>query len=346
MASVSDTMWTSLYFTGSNEDAFRNNILLLMGRSESSSYKIWVDKNNDLDFSDEQAPILFSDESVDVLLSDLENSDLTFVTRLHKPNPETKKQDWNAAVKYVNKGKPIKGLLFEERQNLRYADVIFRQDSLRIGLLDANINGRYDDVGEDRMIAVGYGARIPTNVGRADGAIVLDSVTYFQSHRLAYQVNEVAADGSIMKIKPALTPNVEESLKPGRKVRDYRFVMASGSGSSLSDHIIDEKLLYLCYWASWCSACIAELDDLKMIHKQYADRVNILGMNYLETESKMNDFIMKHNPPWPNARSTEEMAQDFMIDHGLPRNILINSEGIIVEMNISPSSLVNYLNTK
>lgn len=124
----------------------------------------------------------------------------------------------------------------------------------------------------------------------------------------------------------------------GRSSPDFTAVDRTGRRYTLSD--FRGKYLYIDLWASWCGPCKRELPHLKRLSERFADReILFLG---LSVDSERDD--------WEKALDSEELpgtqlwldpsssfAADYGVD-GIPRFILLDKEGHIVESNMLRSS--------
>jgi thiol-disulfide isomerase/thioredoxin len=338
LSGISDTLFAKIYFTGKNHLALENQVLVLVGNHASESPLIWIDYNNDLDFSDAGKPLRFSKDFIDVSISAIDEPELAHTIRFHKPDSILKVKIKESLELYIIKGEKYTDFYLDERRNIRVGDFVFKEDSLRIGLMDVNINGSYSDWGIDRLVIGAYGGKI-SGTEEAAGAVILDSITYFQGKSYAFEVMEVSANGKSLVIKPTLTENIEDRITAGESIPDYTFKLDSGKETSVYKHLDGQKYLYLSFWASWCSGCKQEVDDLKRLHSDYSDKVTIVSLNYNEDEEKIKSFIAKYAIKWLNGHSTPQINEELFI-HGMPRNILVDSSGRIVEMNIHPSKLL------
>lgn len=338
LSNVSDTVFAKTFFTGNNQSALENNVLLLVVNWSSKSPSIWVDQNNNLDLTDDNTPLSFSEEFIDISIPNGSNNELFYIVRLIKPDSSQKAQHKEMIVKYITKGKPYAGFYFDQRRNIKVGDFVYEQDSLRIGIVDWNVNGIYNDVGEDRIVLGEFQGTIK-GIDEASGAIVLDTTTYFQGISKAFEIIEVAADGKSIQLKPTLSSNVEDRIVQGQPIPNFSFKLLSGDQTSISEFLDENKMLYLNFWATWCAGCHQEIEDLKKIHSDFSDRIHLISLNYNEEAQKIESFIGKYQVDWLNGYSSTEINQKLFVQ-GLPRNILIDSTGTIIEMNSHPQNLL------
>lgn len=339
LAEISDTTFSQIYFTGNNHAAIENGVLVLIGNYASESPLIWVDYNNDLNFSDAKKPLQFSEEFIDISIPNIDQPELIYTVRFHKLDSARKSEIRTMLEQFITKGEPYSDFFFDESRNIRVGDFVYMQDSLRIGLVDYNINGSYTDLGTDRIVIGTYGGSI-TGTEEAAGAIILDSTNYFQGTSYAFEVIEIADNGTSILIKPTLASNVEDRITEGESIPDYTFELLSGEKTSVYKYLNSDKYLYLNFWANWCVGCHQEVDDLKRIYADHSDKFTLIGLNYNEDAEKVKSFLDKYDIKWLNGFSTPEINEGLFIQ-GMPRNVLIDPSGKIVEMNIHPSSLLD-----
>lgn len=80
-------------------------------------------------------------------------------------------------------------------------------------------------------------------------------------------------------------------------------------------------------WATWCPTCYAEHGYLVTLAKQ---GVNIIGIDYKDTESKAKQFIQSNGNPYKEIIFDENggLGLDLGV-YGAPETFLVDSNGII-----------------
>jgi thiol-disulfide isomerase/thioredoxin len=341
LSELLDTAFAQIYFTGNNQSVIENGILVLIGDHSSESPLFWVDYNNDLNFPEGNEPLLFSEEFIDVSIPNHDQPDLYHSIRFYKSDSVQKDQTNKMIEQYITKGKPYTDFYFDQRRNIRVGDFVYKQDSVRIGIMDFNVNGKYNDLRSDRIVIGKYGGSI-NGTDEASGAVVLDSSTYFHSTNYGFELIKAADNGASISIKPTFSDNTESRVAVGQPFSDYAFELISGQKTSIHDFLDGQNYLYLNFWASWCAGCHQEIQDLERIYTNYPDKVKIISLNYNEDSTEIKPFIDKYQITWINGLSTSEINEELFID-GLPRNILIDPSGKIIKMNIHPSELLNQI---
>ena len=85
----------------------------------------------------------------------------------------------------------------------------------------------------------------------------------------------------------------------GHKYNDYDIRTMDGQKVRASDYFKDHLTLVVC-WASWCSPCIREANDVIPIYQQYHDRgLNVFSLsNESKSTDAMRKIVERNGYPW------------------------------------------------
>lgn len=130
---------------------------------------------------------------------------------------------------------------------------------------------------------------------------------------------------------------------PGFTLKDLQ-----GKNVSLSD--FKGKWVVLDFWGSWCGWCIKGFPKLKEAYKEYAGKLEVIGIDCNESEEDWRDGVAKHELPWVNVYnpSDSSLLNDYLIS-GFPTKVIVNPEGKIANITVGEdpsffdtlSSLIN-----
>ena len=132
-----------------------------------------------------------------------------------------------------------------------------------------------------------------------------------------------------------------EKYKKGTQFVSIELPDEKGEIQNLSD--IKDKIILVEFWASWCGPCRDISPKLKSIYNNY----NRLGFEIyaisIDKSKKMwLQAIEEDNPNWINTIAQEgwnhELVKSLAIQY-VPSNYLINTDGEILAINISPALL-------
>ncbi len=101
------------------------------------------------------------------------------------------------------------------------------------------------------------------------------------------------------------------------------------------------------FWASTCPPCLAEMPDLEQVSQDLSPEVQFLGVDVQDTEEDGRKMIERTGVTYPNARDPQAEIMSALGGTALPRTILVNSEGVIVESHngaITAEDLTDLIN--
>ena len=99
-------------------------------------------------------------------------------------------------------------------------------------------------------------------------------------------------------------------------------------GNTVSFASLQDKPVFLNFWATWCPPCIGELPGIKELHDNYKDKVHfVLATN--ENPEKVKAFADKQGygdlPFYINTSTPADFASE-----SIPATFVINRNGMIV----------------
>lgn len=69
----------------------------------------------------------------------------------------------------------------------------------------------------------------------------------------------------------------------GQQAADFELESFDGKKVKLSE--FSGKPVLIDFWAGWCPFCISEMPEIEKIHKEFEDKLAVLGIHRSETES-------------------------------------------------------------
>jgi len=331
---------TSLIISDLNETdgALEDKIAILVEGIRSTHPTLFIDHNNNLDFTDDES-LAFSEDSIDISFS--RDNGTQVIHRWYKVPDSSRTNSDRIVASYLSKDKPYDDYFFKQELRMKAGDVAVANDSFRVGLYDMNNNGFFNDVNIDRL-SVGEFGNKNLSTERYKGAQVLDSTNFFQGKNTAFQITEIDSLGDYLKIKKAYNEDLDNKISKGDQIPNYQLDMFNGDTVELTTLMQENEYLYLNFWAGWCVGCIEEIRDLKKLHKKHSNKIRIVGLNYNEGRKRATQFLQKYKIDWAIAESKKRINKDLNI-YGLPRGVLVNRDLKILRMNIHPDDLIKKL---
>jgi thiol-disulfide isomerase/thioredoxin len=124
-------------------------------------------------------------------------------------------------------------------------------------------------------------------------------------------------------------------LAPGQPAPEFTLPGIDANNYSLSD--FRGKLVYIDFWATWCSPCRAEIPHLKTLKEAYTDKpVVFIAISLDENRSAWENMVKSQELKGYQLHAEKawqsEVATNYQI-RGVPTFVLIDGAGNIIEYN-------------
>ena len=116
---------------------------------------------------------------------------------------------------------------------------------------------------------------------------------------------------------------------------------------------LDQKILYIDIWATWCAPCIAEFKHKDEVHELLSNYKNIIPV-YISIDEDGNDIVWRQKTKAFNLNGYHLRANKALVTDinkelyqgkgiGIPRYILLDKDGNILEENLPRPSNIDKL---
>lgn len=362
MKNSKDTAYFRIYFTGfesSEKTAIEGVHRCLVGNYKADSTFIWVDLNNNMDFTDDNAfYTLHKDSSIIMKFYNSKNEKGIFQYKISKIKFRDSASK-ASIIEHYYVGEDSKGTkttepeywLSEVRLNLLSCDTVIKGEKVQIGLMDYNCNGLYNDIDtvspnnnkSDKILTGEYGNSIISS-NPCDGAVALLPETLFKINNQVYLVKEVEQTGKYIILEETDKPyNI---LSAGDKFPDLELTLFNDDEANLKELIISGKYNLIDIWGFWCKGCVLSLPQLKEFDSIYSDRFNIIGLHcYKTSKKKAREFVEKNEMKWTQGFLNANIEKT-LLSNSYPFYILIDTNGKIVKFNIRLNEVEEILKGK
>lgn len=119
------------------------------------------------------------------------------------------------------------------------------------------------------------------------------------------------------------------AIEPGQLAPNCKLTaLENGQPQELSQY--KGKVVYVDFWASWCSSCAQSFPFMNQLHKDlHGKGLEVIGINLDENPEDARVFLSKHPASFTQlADSGNQCPQDFGLI-GMPTSYLIDRKGIV-----------------
>lgn len=124
-------------------------------------------------------------------------------------------------------------------------------------------------------------------------------------------------------------------VQPGMPAFDFEFPDKNGNLVSLND--LKEKIIYIDFWASWCSPCLQEFPFMKKVYSQIdTSKTIFIGIGLDQNRETWKSSLDRYQLPWINLYGGNEFNNElFKLYRGaaIPLTVLIGKDGKIERYN-------------
>ncbi len=309
---------------------------------------LYIDKNFNLDLTDDGPPetYLYNTVYKDITFNNPKVPAAKFTVRISR-FPFTYNSKYLGMLdEYYKVGsgsKNFAGSFYsfkEERLNVKAGDYLSGNDSFRIALKDINCNGVYNEPGIDVIVIGDY-----QNTTLLDIKVPIDSkkgTTFFEKNGHHFDVDSIDALGAFLSVSLDSNAKISNALVVGKKIKKFKFRTTESDKKKMSIRKFRKKPTYIYVWRTGEPGFEKDSAALREIQLKYADKVNVVTLNYGETPKELQSFKKRNHINWLLGYSTQKINNALFIEH-YPTGILTKKRLRINQIGISAIELLNLL---
>ena len=137
-------------------------------------------------------------------------------------------------------------------------------------------------------------------------------------------------DRITVKEPASIYPDIEDGAAVSFETQDLE-----GNPVTSQELLAGHKITMINIWATWCSNCKAEMEDLEALNKEWADLdCQIIGICDDAKDEEMvplaKKILEEHGVTFRNVRSNDVICDEQLPAVGLPTSYFVDSEGKIL----------------
>ena len=345
-----DTGYTYIYFSGANNAINQGYCLTLIGNYKRSRQTVYfyIDRNNNLDFTDDGKPdsIPYGVSDVTIRLQNRTNPDAHHelqLSRVEYGENIAYKRLLNEHFTKHSGNKKFSNINYcyrEQRLNTIGGIYSINGDSFRIALKDLNNDGLFNEACMDKLY-IGPAEEQP-RTEEMTWILPNNQAMYFEWGKSRYQITSISPNGEEVQIQEVAVDKLEKELKPNKKIPNFEFVRLDNQVMSIK--AFKKKPLYIFFWDE---QTLSEEDTLYLnkIYYEFQNEINILTLNHGDHHRKVRKFQYYNNVVWEMGFSSYKIGKLFYLEK-MPSGFLFDRKLRFVQDNTSPKVLYETLSQK
>ena len=127
---------------------------------------------------------------------------------------------------------------------------------------------------------------------------------------------------------------VKEITKDINKASDFSLKSISVSDSIYTLSKMNDKVILINFWATWCGPCRMEIPDFNELYEKYSEKgFEILGISISDTKDQLTKFLKAYKMDYPILYGNQTEMQKIVSDYGgvysVPMSFLIGKDNQI-----------------
>ena len=127
---------------------------------------------------------------------------------------------------------------------------------------------------------------------------------------------------------------VKEITKDINKASDFSLKSISVADSVYTLSKMNDKVILINFWATWCGPCRMEIPDFNELYEKYSDKgFEILGISISDTKEQLIKFLKAYKIDYPVLYGNQNDMQKILADYGgvysVPMSFLIGKNNQI-----------------
>ncbi len=354
MGAMKDTAYGYIFY-GAAENPFSPGYMMFLtgnNRRLELPHPIWLDRNNNLDFSDDGPPdtSVFYKRYLDLFIPGIQPGQGDYVVRLSRfPvdsffNFKNMVNTFYGAARGTKRFADANHSFREQRLNILAADIRFHSpegftDSFRIGLKDVNCNGYYNEAGVDELLIGRFGETFTSEQAKL---IERNEDMFIEWELRRYRITNIASNGKTLQLIQLPQSAYEQSLKPGKKLPRFRYIVPGDKQKKQTIRAYRGKPLYLYIWNSNKTQFTHDSAALNQLLRQYDNDIRVLCLNYGDSPKWIAKFNQYYNTEWLLGFSSSKINDKIKIQY-IPWGIYIDRRQRVVLPLVHPPAMLDYM---
>jgi hypothetical protein len=336
-----------LFFRGIPNKQNDGYVNLLMVDLSQKVPKLFVDRNNNYDFTDDgpaiNVPMPFNrKEAVTIELARADDSKAAIAIRLSRmdfSNKYSYRTLLNEYYEIYYKNRKFAGIEYcfrEQRLNTRQGMVRLQDDSFRIALQDENNNGWYNEPGSDKILTANYMDTVFESKDELRSMLIPKNKADWRIEKngRVFELVEIDAAGHYVILRE-IRDSSNNRLQAGKKAPNITYI--DWHGNTLN--------VYIYYTGPNARNFSADTATLRTIATEFHDCVKVIGFIDVNKSYELKIFGGYSDLNWTAAYKNKYVTHQLMI-RGIPSSLWLGKRRRVKQYNLTPQQFLEELRKK
>ncbi|MEN8697483.1 MAG: hypothetical protein ABF317_09295 [Bacteroidia bacterium] len=343
---VKDTGYTYIYFAGADNAVSRGYLLTLVAnyrRSRRTVY-FYIDRNNDLDFTNDGAPdsITYKQNQFEITLENSTIPDATYAIKLSRFQYGQNVRYKNLLTEHykAHSGKKeftnINYCYREQRYNSVAAHYRSATDSFTIGIKDMNVNGVYNESCTDKLYVGAYKSQIVSD--DLFDMVPTISNNAFEWGGKKYRIVSIETSGAYVEIEGDQNAVLSSKLEIGEKAPNFTYFNVFNKKHQLREYRKQEIFLFF-----WDKETLTSEDTLYLnkLNTEYPE-LKLVTLNHGDEPKQVKIIYYYDKVKYPMGYSNSDIAAQYFLED-VSRGYYLGKRRRLKNDNLSPKEMYELL---
>lgn len=341
-----------LFFAG-NQQGYNPGLITFLVANPYQKYPLlFLDLNNNLNFTDDGEPTILPWRGDSALLTFCLPNTLQCASIKLTRHPHDDKFAYKNLVKefyeFTYPNRTFLGMEHCYRQQsyqTKSGLLVIGKDSLQIALYDGNQNGMYNQPDSDIMVIANLHDTVFYPFDALYASPISKKVSNCFIDKNGNQIAFVSAldNGSELTINIAAQANNTGQIKPGKKLPKFKYITWKGEQQKITKW--RKQQLYIYYGSPQTTGFSADTIALRKIAAEYGNTIKVIGFIEVNKSYELSIFGQYSHLNWILAYKDKYLNQKLSFK-GIPSSIYTKKRRRVIQYNLTPEQLLLLLATK
>lgn len=335
-----------LFFAGNQQGYNPGMITFLVADPFQKKPILYLDLNNNLNFTDDGEPTILPWRGDSTLLNFCLPNTLQCASIKLTRHPHDDKFAYKNLVKefyeFTYPNRTFLGMEHCYRQQPYQAKsgiLVVGNDSLQIALYDGNQNGTYNQPDSDILVIANLHDTVfyPFDALYASPISKKASNCFIDKNGKQIEFVDAIDNGSELTIKIAAQANNTGQIKPGKKLPKFKYITWKGEEQKINKW--RKQQLYIYYGSPQTTGFSADTIALRKIADEYGNALKVIGFIEVNKSYELSIFGQYSHLNWILAYKDKYLNQKLSFK-GIPSSIYTKKRRRVIQYNLTPEQLL------